>query len=319
MPDNAPWQKYKVGSPSTRPNWVESDCRELTEIYHVAHLEAAHRIIVDGKIRSGLVYDKSILNEERILVSWLSPNHWNDGSRYGPVRFTFDWKKLIEGHRAYWVESIPYKVHACRILLTTNDYSSHHRLIPYDPAAGDGPWWFDESTGTHYWNGDHCLEIMVERDIELADLSDLDCVKHHPTFCKINPQTCPERGLSSGFASARFLARLAGEGLELPASLRSGPEELDRVRYLPQDAMPYIEAQIVATPVVFKGVLTSESPDAAPVGRALLNAYAHPRLHSEIPVLASLFRTKEDALACCFALLGSVVGSSSPALITPLF
>lgn len=145
MPKRVPWYQFRVGSPAEK----ENSRLPLSEIYHVAHLESAHRIVVDGTIRSGLIFDKSKLNKERIQVAWLSPNHWHHGYRYGSVSFIFDWKTLVAGRRAYWVESIAYGVEACRILLTKKTYDEHHALTLYEPTIGNGPWWFDKKSRTH--------------------------------------------------------------------------------------------------------------------------------------------------------------------------
>lgn len=79
-----------MGKPSTK-NWVENDCQSFSNISHVSHINNALNIIEDGVIKSGLVFDKSLLNTERILVVWLSPNDWGGagGFRYGNVRFNF--------------------------------------------------------------------------------------------------------------------------------------------------------------------------------------------------------------------------------------
>src|SRR5262249_11522 len=113
------WEKYKVGKPSTKPNWINPDCQSLEHIFHVAHIPVALDIVRTGYLMPRLVYDKSKLNRRRITVTWLSPNFWNAGSRYGNVQFVFDWKTLVggEGKFFYWVEAVDYNPHACRILV----------------------------------------------------------------------------------------------------------------------------------------------------------------------------------------------------------
>lgn len=184
------WHKFKVGELSTSRGWVNPDCQLLTTVSHVAHLETTKRIFRDGKINSGLIFDKSKLNTERILVAWLSPNHWSDGFRYGNVRFNYDWKTLIANKRYYWVESLAYGVKACRILVTEEDRSDI--LEEYDPTRHDGPWWFDEKNDTHYWNGNYCLEIMIENDVDIDDCLTIDFVDHHRQFCNILPLHCED-------------------------------------------------------------------------------------------------------------------------------
>jgi len=172
MPEKKPeWIKFKVGELSTKEDWINPDCQIITKIAHVSHINSALNIVTDRKIRAGLISDKSKLNTERILVTWLSPNDWHGsgGFRYGHIRFTFDWISIIEDMQAYWVESIAYGIPACRILLTTNDYSS--LLQKYDPSIPCGPWWYDKDTDIHYWNGNYCLEIMLERDLNISEAS----------------------------------------------------------------------------------------------------------------------------------------------------
>ena len=141
------WSEFSVGSPSTASNWTNPDCQPLTHIYHVTHLAAAHEVFAKGRLRAGLVFDKSKLNTHRILVNWLSPNSWAYGYRYGNVRFVFSWPDLIEGLRFYWVEAMSYGIKAPRILATANNYDG--LLQPYDPTSGDGPWWYDQKSQQH--------------------------------------------------------------------------------------------------------------------------------------------------------------------------
>ncbi|MCC6444121.1 MAG: hypothetical protein IT210_11795 [Armatimonadetes bacterium] len=135
-------------------------------------------IIRAGKIKAGLVYDQSKLNTERIHVAWLSPNFWNHGFRYGNVAFEYDWKSLLEGKRAYWVEAIrSYRPPACRILLTGENFDSI--LAPYNPSDKNGPWWHDSSEDQHFWDGDFCLELMIDHDLTVDQAQEVKFVAHH--------------------------------------------------------------------------------------------------------------------------------------------
>lgn len=110
----------------------------LSTVRHTVHLPVARRIIEDGKIKAGLVYDKSRLNKSRISVSWLSANEWAFGSLYGTVGFQFEWEKLVKYKRIYWVEVIgSYHPAAYRFLLTFDDISSP-LVTKYDPEHDDG-------------------------------------------------------------------------------------------------------------------------------------------------------------------------------------
>lgn len=114
------WQEFRVGKLSKKSNWTEISCQPLIKISHVSHMSHALRIFQDGIINSRLVSDKSRLNNDRVLVVWLSPNDWegNGGFRYGNVRFKFDWKKIAAGMNYYWIESMTYGIKAPRILLS---------------------------------------------------------------------------------------------------------------------------------------------------------------------------------------------------------
>lgn len=202
--------RYVVGSPAARG--FNSDCSEFTHVTHVTHAFRAPEILRSGAIASRLVYDNSTLNNSRIHVVWMSPNHWAYGFRYGTVAMTFDWQALLAGRRAYWIEVAEYQVHACRILLTDK---THAGLTPYNATAKTGPWWHDTSTGKHYFNSDHCLEVMIEGDVPLSQISETAFVTHHSAWCseyRTNPKNCPDLGLMHQQAGARFLARVAGSG-----------------------------------------------------------------------------------------------------------
>jgi hypothetical protein len=297
MPSKKPWQRFRVGSRGTKGGTSPRDCQRLTKVSHIAHLEQAHRIIVEGKVRSGLVFDESKLNKKRILVTWLSPNIWRQGYRYGSIRFVFDWPTLYKGHRAYWVESIAYGVEACRILVTRNDHSKSDLLIPYDPTEGDGPWWLDEESGTHYWNGKYCLEFMIEHDIETSELRELNFVWHHPQQCSIDSKNCPERGLGGDAAGGRFLAQLAASKSTFPPSaFNKSLLDYASVAFGFIDSKRHLLGE-------FEGDFSPGSPGWPAIARALLNAYANPMLHDDIPYLARLFRDRDALKKCCLSLI----------------
>ncbi len=71
------WKQFKVGKLSTQKNWSESSCQSLTKVSHVSHIHSALSIISEGKLKSGLIFDESKLNDERIRVNWVSPNDWD--------------------------------------------------------------------------------------------------------------------------------------------------------------------------------------------------------------------------------------------------
>ena len=209
--DQSHWTRYRVGTKSSNPNWTEQTCQPLERVMHVTHIRHALSILDDGRIRQRLVYDTSRLTSTRIHVVWLSPNRWDGagGSRYGSIEFAFEWRTLVKGKHAYWIGAANYSPRACRILLTDSDYSSHGYRT-YDPTLGDGPWWHEVSTDRHWWNGDFCLEIMVESDVKLASAREMNFTKHHRERCNIEPGgKCRDAGMDELDASAELLCAWA--------------------------------------------------------------------------------------------------------------
>jgi len=210
------WIKYKVGKPSTRPNWTEPDCQTLETVGHVAHLQDAIRILEDGSIRSSLIWDESCLRDTRTCVSWVSPNSWYQGSIYGNVRFQFDWKSLVKDKVFYWVEAMTqYRPTAVRLLITTKDYDNSRHLVKFDPTAGDGPLYRD---GTKwYWNGNLTVELMVDDDLSIGECSTIEFEKHHPRLC--SKGLCTDSDLNARQAASQFVALLLGRGMNSAKNL----------------------------------------------------------------------------------------------------
>ena len=289
-----PWAKFSVGTPSTRSNWQEPDCLPLETVSHVAHVPVALRIAEDARLRADLVFDKSKLNTERIRVVWLSPNDWSGagGSRYGNVRFTFDWPTLLGSKKAFWVESVAYGVEACRILITDNDYSSV--LDPYDPKVRGGPWWVD-ATGQHHWNGKFCLEIMLEADVPVVAAAKVDFIEHHKNRCCIDYKTCRYCGWQGAKAGAEFLGLLASakSALELPGLTEQRDGSL-RAKVEVAAAVNMLSARLRKT-VCAPGAVGAGDTAAPALARALLRTLADGDLVGERGELASLFTSIDEA------------------------
>lgn len=298
------WVQFRVGEPSTSPNWTNNDCCPLDEVTHVTHLASSIRVLERKRIAKGLVFDKSKVNTERLLVNWLSPNDWTGagGFRYGNVRFSFDWRELVDGKRAYWVESIAYGIPAARILITENDRSDS--LEDYDPAAGDGPWWFDGDSNTHYWNGNCCLEVMFEGDLALSDCVKIDFVAHHSRYCSVAPSDCPDRGVRREQGGALFLAGILGGelGRTLQKWVRDGSldDELGR-------AFRHIRREIKDSTLTYRGKLTGPSLVGRSVARAILAAYAR-RNEKEMGSLLRLYEGSDAAVEMIGQLLEEDLG-----------
>jgi hypothetical protein len=188
---------------------------ELTTVRHVTHVPLARRIIEDGKIKAGLVYDKSRLNTSRLSVTWVSANAWGLGSIYGTVEFQFDWKMLVAGQKIYWVEVMDeYKPPAYRFLLSKRPIESS-LLKTYDPASARGPLKFVENEW--YWNGSNTSEFMVADDLPLDNVSGLDFVKHHGKFCQPRAHDCDDMRSQPSLAQigGKVLAYILGHDLHV--------------------------------------------------------------------------------------------------------
>lgn len=296
------WTKYSVGS------WHKGgsrDCAHLPTVTHVTHVQPALTALRDGGLKPQLIYDESRLNTDRILVIWLSPNDWHNagGFRYGNIAFDFPWPDLIDGMRFYWVGAMPYSPSACRILITDQD--RHDLLKPYEPLLGDGPWWQSKKTGNNYWNGEYCLEFMLEQELMIEQVSKLRFVKHHPNRCSIDYRTCRECGQEADQAAARFLAgACARRLLARHPSLWVKNNKSDK----PNEALDYawLILRITIANTMLKtswdGPIKGESKKAQAQARAAMGAYCD-RAGGDRKQLLSLFASKADAIESCAAVI----------------
>ena len=285
-----PWEAFKVGTPATKG--FSNDCKPFTTVTHTSHIDQALKILEAGKIRQYLVFDESMLNNQRILVSWLSPNYWSSGFRYGNVMFDFNFSSLIEKKKFYWVESIAYTIPACRILVTNKDHD--HHLIPYDPATKGGPWWQDPSDGRHYFNGGYCLEFMFEQDIELQHMSGFFFVDHHSAYCSVNrnnPEKCPERGLKASPAGGRFICR----AITASTPLDTIKPYLVTTKGRPSNELEFAFSDLLRRAtfnVEFEGNLTSVDEPGFAVARSIMALHAYGS-SADVKALSSLFASED--------------------------
>jgi hypothetical protein len=309
-----PWEQFAVGKLSSKPRWVNPDCQPLTVVSHVTHLAHAQRVLQDRKVVARLVYDESLLKAERLPVVWLSPNDWTNagGFRYGNIRFSFEWSHLVNGRQAFWVEHIDYKPQACRILLTNRTIAEMKKygLQPYDPQGGDGPWWVNPKTGDHYWNGEFCLEILLDGDLPLDDCTELDFVLHHPKRCSIDPSNCPDLDLDADEAGSRFLASTVGNGASLPpAAWSTNKSGARRPTAKVGRACEELLADLQRLFHAPGGELTAGATAAYPVVRALLGRYGvgGPDKRSQ-QALAALFKNVDELRVASEAVLKADLG-----------
>ncbi|MBF0400583.1 MAG: hypothetical protein HQL90_07420 [Magnetococcales bacterium] len=277
------WEKFKVGVPAK--NGFNNNCMRFDFVSHTSHITSAFDIIENGKIKPSLVSDESILNNKRILVTWVSPNYWSPGFRYGNLKFDFLFGDLVQGKRYYWVESISYGIPACRILITRN----YHSLESYDPTLNNGPWWFDESSGNHYYNNNYCLEFMVEEQIDLDCLAKLDFVDHHARYCSVhrnNPIDCSELGIDRYKGGAFFLTRAIVTGVNLAQIGAHFITEGNPIYFLKLSIVEFLSGVLID--VIFSGELNASSSLSIPVMRAIMSSFAFNRV-GEAKLLCAMF------------------------------
>ncbi len=301
------WQKYKVGKPSKKENWDNRDCVSFRKVSHIAHINKAINIISDSKIKSSLVFDKSKLKLERILVNWFSPNEWYNGSRYGNISFDISLKKLIKGKNIYWVEAIKNKIDACRILNTENKYSKYQI---YDPFLGDGPWWYDKENNKSYYNNNYCLEFMIEADFVINNNTKIKFVDHSTKYCSEtnnNPNACSEFKMSRMKASKVFLSKIIASDINVDKYLYASSKNPSK----PSGELLYAWAYYVGIfnkyKSYFNGKLTSKERDSKAMSRAIFNAYGN-QCEDEVKALVSYFKNIDELLITSAKLVSKKFG-----------
>jgi hypothetical protein len=288
MPD--PWEKFSVGTPS-QDDWINERCRPFSEVTHVTHIANALSILSQRTIRPQLVYDESVLNTRRILVNWVSPNYWGLGFRYGNVAFEFNWQQITQGKNFYWVEVMDYRPKACRILITDQDYDSDPALKRYDPSSGNGPWWHDPASDTHYRNGTICLEFMLEFELPFELWAEISFVKHHDEYCCVDSNTCPDKGVHHQEASGRLLAGMISEDIDVNGiTFKQGSMHGGCAWF--SISLPKKE---------YEGKIVNSDVAANAVARSVATAYFR-RRKNEFLRLSRLFESNE-ALAQCISAL----------------
>lgn len=319
-----PWKRYKVGSISSNPKWTNPACVPLSKISHVAHISTALRIIEDGRIRADLVSDESILRTRRMRVVWLSPNDWVDGFRYGNIRFTFDWTRLIASKKYYWVKSITsYKPPACRILITNEDHSA--LLKSYDPTVGDGPW-LQRNSEEHFWNGTYTLEVLVEDDLFMQNVIKIDFVKHHGNMCCNDRGTCPDMGKSVQTASIEFIASLISRNLSVRplGFMRSTQEDYFDI-YQIKEAVRELLSEMRRISCNQWGCLNATHQSAKVHARAIIGTFVsygrldeHQGSEEVRKALISSFSNSEEAVRAVAAVLAESLGKPDPSIFLNL-
>lgn len=300
------WQEFAVDKKNPGKSW---GCLELEEASHTTHIEHGLEIVRSREIKPSLIYDESILRSERILVNWLSPNDWRYGSRYGNVKFVFDWSKIVASARLYWVESIKkYSPPACRILLTKKDRDQDALLHRYDPSRGNGPLWFDPVSNKVWWNGTICLELMLEGSLQLSDIRRIDFESHHRDYCCISPSSCRDRNLGQWDAGALFLAGLAGNEIR---AVQIGLTWLHNGDWVARGhvhaAWTSMERYFRNLPTEYAGYLRSSDQSSVATARAILASMSR-RNNAECAGLAKNFANCDEMIASCVHVLNATLG-----------
>lgn len=201
----SPWKPYACIVPAPG---VTGTAAILTAVHHVTHTEPALRILADGKVTRGLIYDESILNDSRTTVVWLSPNNWVNGSRYGCVQFTFDFADIVARRKIYWVEVREYARHAYRFIISDQDLSKLP-VTYYDPTKEEGP--LRQVGRVWYWNSEHTAEFLLDASLLLHYCKKIDFILHHEKFCAA-PGGCGDLGHDGTRAAGTILAFLLSRG-----------------------------------------------------------------------------------------------------------
>lgn len=201
-----PWKPYACTVPAAG---VAGTASVLSTVHHVTHTGPALRILADGQVTRGLIYDECILNDSRTTVVWLSPNNWHNGSRYGSVQFTFNFADIVARRKIYWVEVRKYKNHAYRFMISDKDLSKLP-VTPYDPTKEEGP--LRQVGGVWYWNSEHTAEFLLDSSLILHFCKKIDFVKHHEKMCAA-PGGCGQLGQDGTNAAGRVLAFLLSRDL----------------------------------------------------------------------------------------------------------
>lgn len=290
------WEHFAV--PDAGNGW---DRTPFDRVYHITHIDEAHRILEDGVIRATLIEDESKLRTDRTCVSWVSPNNWDaKGSIYGYVRFVIPWAKIQTAH-IYWVEHRKSKKQdIVRFLLTDEPYALQ-KLDMYDPATQRGP--LRQGSKKNGWLCNHTVtnEYMLLRDISLDDCDGLEFCDHHPDIC--SKGNCPRANVTKLAAGARVLARMVGRDEATWKSLlrdRDDPTELEASVH---NARGSLARRLVEAFASGKGTLASTSSEAKQIVRAMCLSYSFYQ-DDQLAALAAQFPDKptlEDAVKRCFA------------------
>lgn len=315
----AGWDAFPLTPPQPGQTfWNTLDGVDFTEVFHITHLRDAIRIIEDGRGRSSVVWDESVITNTRTTVSWLSPNEFYQGSIYGNIRFVFNWPQLIANHLLYWVEArTDVNPTAVRLLIVTPLWAGD----PPGPWAGPiqmagvqgpvilerfphehlgGPVYCDQADGTWYRCNGLTTEFMLADDLPLADVVRIDFVGHHGSICKRKGGPCAELGATAVTVGARFMAICLGRNMAAATS---------RMNMNSPTTMAAAEDMLYRVAGEKPAVLPPVTPVGRETAKAILDAWGNQRV-GQFEAMRQLFADP----AMLFAATVAVIQEAFPAL-----
>lgn len=283
------WGKYNITDENRQP---------FREITHTSHIEPALEIIRKQHINSSRVHSIEPLKERQSSVIWLSPNDWGGvGSRYGTVSFLFDFKTLIEGKNLYFVGILPHKITACRILVTHKDYSDIYST--YNPSQDKGPWVYEKSTDTHFFNKFICLEFMLESEentLPLNKLTSFCFIDHNSNFCSEhseNPEKCDEFKKRASYGCAKLIAKSISQKIDI-----SPIKNLIKAPIFTMDnAVSEIIVKVTdRSKIIYTKKINPTDKLSFPLANAILQAYAEDNIKCA-QAISSLFHDESHLIS----------------------
>jgi hypothetical protein len=246
-------------------------------------------MLEDGRIRSSLIWDESCLSNTRTCVAWLSPNHWPNGSLYGNVEFRFEWRKLVQGKKLFWVEAIEkYNPPAFRILITDKD--TFQSLEPYPAEESGGPLFYDSESDAWYWNGQFTGEFMVDEDLSVEHCTGIRFCNHHTSICRKDGALCSDLGQMRDDAGVKLLGLAIGTKVVNSTSRnRLLFMEGGELEWSAEHCIKRILKDQHNCP--FSGHVAAGDDAALPLATAILQRIGR---HRDPCRLASLFKTAKD-------------------------
>jgi hypothetical protein len=236
------WWPYRCGIPALgQKGWTKHDCSKLDDVYHVAHVSDACRILEDREIKARLIGDESRLKKTRTSVSWVSANTWAYGSIYGNVQFALHWQDLVKDRRIYWVEAMPgYSPSAYRFLITDRDLDSSKYVQQYDPEHDKGPLRLRD--GVWYCNLNRTSEFMLDRNVSLSLCHGVQFINHHPDVCPVHGSSCKDRKRAADSTGAQVLAFVLGRRLQnvVHCFLRTNQHEKVKLGFTVREALEHL-------------------------------------------------------------------------------